>query len=76
MHREVAFDFGVDTENMGWGVGEPAFRCGLPFGGNGRPIRDGGPRSKLPTNVAAGSQIEVSWPPDVAWRKRIRVSKS
>ena len=75
MQHELAVDFGAGVENRGWGAGDPAFRCGLPFRGNGRPIRNDGPWAKLPASMAAGSLVEVSWGADASWRKKIQVSK-
>lgn len=75
MQDELAVDFGVELKNRDWGAGDPAFRCGLPLRGNGRPIRDESPWVELLASVAAGSRIGVSWLPEVSWRKRIRVSK-
>jgi len=75
MQHELAIDFGVDAENRGWGAEESGYRCGLPFRGNGRPIRASDPEAKLAASRAAGLRIEVNWPPDVSWRKRIEVTR-
>jgi hypothetical protein len=55
-------------------AGGPAFRCGLPSEGKGVPIRDAGLCADSPALFVAGTQIQVDWPPDVSWRKRIRFS--
>jgi hypothetical protein len=75
MHHELAVDFDVGLENRGLGAGDPAFRCGLPFEGNGRPIRDAGSSARVPATMMAGVLIEVAWSRPVSWRKRIRFHK-
>jgi hypothetical protein len=62
---------------LGGGVraGDPAFRCGIPLRGDGMRIRDAGLCAQFPSRLAAGAPIEVSWGPDVSWRKRIRFLK-
>jgi hypothetical protein len=62
-------------ESQGLGIGGPAVRCGLPFRGNGRPIRDAGFSKELSAKMVGGALIEVRWLPDVLWRSRIRLSK-
>ena len=74
MHYRLAVDFGVGFESQGVRAGVPAFRCGLPFRGDGGPIRDAGSGAEFSPRMAAGTAIEVSWLPDVSWRKRIRFS--
>ena len=74
MHDGRTVDFGVGLESRGKWAGGPAFRCGLPFRGDGRPTRNAGTDSKFPATLLAGALIEVRWLPDVSWRKRIRFS--
>jgi hypothetical protein len=74
MHYKLAVGFGVGLESGDMWAWSPAFRCGLPFRGDGRPIRDAGSGVEFPPKMAAGARIEVSWLPDVSWRKRIRSS--
>jgi len=74
MHHELAVDFGEGLENRGMGGGELAFRCGLPFRGTGRLIRDAGSSPLVPASLMLGSLIEVTWSRPVSWRKRIRFS--
>ena len=75
MQHDLAVDFGEGVENRGIGTGELAFRCGLPFRGNGRPIRNEGPPVRVPASLMTGALIEVAWSRPVSWRKRIRFSK-
>ena len=80
MHYGLAVEFEVGLESGGLesgglGAGDPAFRCGLPFRGFGRLVRDAGPCAIFPARMAVGSLIKVTWAPDVSWRKRIRLSK-
>ena len=74
MHSGLGVDFDVRLESRGSGTWDPAFRCGLSFRGDGRPIRDAGPCALPLAWMVAGSPVEVNWAPDVSWRKRIRVS--
>jgi hypothetical protein len=75
MNHEEAVNFGVGMENGGLGAGDPAFRCGLSFGGNERPIRDAGLSMALPARMFGGTLIEVAWSRPVSWRKGIRFLK-
>ena len=74
MHYGIEVNFGVGLESRGLETGGPAFRCGLPFRGDGSSTRDAGLGSKLPAKMVAGVLIEVRWLPDVSWRKRIGLS--
>jgi hypothetical protein len=74
MHYRPEADFGVDFESQGVWAGGPAFRCDLPFRGDGRLIRDAGSAAEFRARMVTGARIEVSWLPDVSWRKRIRFS--
>ena len=75
MNHEEAVNFGVGMENRGLGAGDPAFRCGLSFGGNERPIRDAGFPVPVPVRMMGGTSIEVVWSRPVSWRKGIRFPK-
>ena len=74
MHNGLAIDLEVGLVSRGLGAERPAFRCGLPFRGDRRPIRDAGSGANLPVEMVTGALIEVRWLPDVSWRKRIRFS--
>jgi len=71
MHYGIAGDFEVGLESQGLGTGGQAIRCGLPFRGDGRPIRDADPGTVFPAKLLAGALIRVRWLPEVSWRKRI-----
>ena len=75
MHHELVVEFGVGLENRGWVAGEPAFRCGLPFRGGGRLIRDAGSVPRVPARGVADDLIKVAWSREVSWQKKIRCSK-
>ena len=75
MHHELAIDFGVGLENGVRGAGDLAFRCGLSFRGDERPIRDAGSSARVPATMMAGALIAVPWSPPVSWRKRILFPK-
>ena len=75
MHYGLAVDFGVGPEKRGWGLGDAAYRCGLPFRGNGRPIRDADLSALVPAEMLKGAVVEVAWSPPVSWRKKIRGAK-
>ena len=75
MQHELAIDYRNDAGSREWGPEESGLRSGLPFRGNGRPVRVDGTSSKTPTGLAAGLRIEVVWASDVAWRKPIEVSR-
>ena len=74
MHYRPAVDFEVGLVSRGMWAGSPAFRCGLPFRGDGRPTRDAGTGAGFPAKMVVGARIEVRWLPEVSWRKRIRFS--
>jgi hypothetical protein len=74
MHYGLASNVGVGLESRGLESGSPASGCGLSFRGDGGFARDVGPGDKPRAKLVAGAVIAVRWLPDVAWRKRIRVS--
>ena len=74
MHNALLFDFEVGLERRGMWEGSPAFGCGLPFRGDGRPAQAAGACLRCPATLLAGALIKVRWLPEVAWQKRIRIS--
>jgi hypothetical protein len=76
MHMEFGMPSGVGAgqESERWDRVDPVFPGGLSFRGNGRAIRDAGTLCSGSTKPATGAVIEVSWLPDVAWQKEIRLS--
>jgi hypothetical protein len=73
MNNKPAFACGVGARSGGSGAGDLAFRGSIPFRGDGMLRRNAGPCFLYLTRFQAGSPIQVSWGPDVSWRKRIRV---
>ena len=65
-------EFGLGQEERGlWAIGA-VFRSGLPFRGNGGPIRDPGVLGAAMARLAVGKVIAVDWLPDVSWKPAIR----
>ena len=73
MQNKLALAEEVGAEIRGLRDGDPAFRCSIPFRGDGMPIRDAGLCVEFPNLLRQGSPIEVRWGADVSWRKRIQV---
>lgn len=65
----------VELESKQAGAGEPAFRCGLLLRGSDGPSRDADIGNAIPAVNMEAALIPVAWARDVAWRKRIRLSK-
>ena len=64
MHYGLAVEFEVGLESGGLesgglGAGDPAFRCGLPFRGDGRFTRDAGTAAGFPAKMVGGARIEL-----------------
>lgn len=69
-------EFGTIGEEKGrLGAGSPAFRCGLPLGGGEWPDRNAGSRFAVSAVSADRAVINITWSREVAWRKRIQVSR-
>ena len=68
-------DSGLGQESGGLGTSGAVIRNGLPFRGNGRPIRDLGLADALLARMRVGRAIAVDWLPDVSWEVTIRRSR-
>ena len=75
MHCGLILDSGMGAEDSGLGAEDPASRCGRPFGGDGRLIRDAGFSPHLAAGRTEGVRIEVAWAQDVWWQGTIRFTK-
>jgi hypothetical protein len=69
----VELDVGLERKDAG--AGEPAFRCGLSLRGSEGPVRDAVVGAAIFAANREAALIAVAWARDVAWRKRIRLSK-
>ncbi len=76
MRCGLTSEFGTKRGAKGLGAGDTAFRCGLPTGGNGRPIRDAVPVFIDRVPYWMGAPLEITWAPDVIWKKRVRASRA
>ncbi len=74
MNYGTYYDLVVGMENKRGGVGEPAFRCGLPLRGGGWLVRDAGIHAVMPNPLGRRTKLRISWPDEVCWIKQIRVA--
>ncbi len=66
---------GVGADNREFGTRDAVSRCGLPFEGEGRPIRDIGARRRVAFGRSLGARVKVTWAPRVEWAVPIRLAK-
>ncbi len=75
MEYQLTTIFGVGAEDRELSIGDAVSRCGLSFGGSGRPIRDAGCSPQLALRMREGARIEVAWARNERWKVAIRLTK-
>ncbi len=69
-----SFDMEWGTENQNGDIGVLASRCGLPFRGIERPVRDAGSATSIEEWTGVEASMEIAWGRDVSWQQPIHIA--